>query len=133
MPGGLRVEVHLSGAETGGAFCLLVDHPVAGWGLPPHKHTAEAETIHVVEGEYDMVVDGRELRVGPGETVHVPAGVTHSGALVGEGPGRRVLMFSPAGMEGFFLEAGAPGPQDPVDLEKLLGAAARYGWEFAGA
>ncbi|MBS1891542.1 MAG: hypothetical protein JST59_09620 [Actinobacteria bacterium] len=36
MPGGVRTEIHLTGDETGGAFCLLVDHPHAGWSLPPH-------------------------------------------------------------------------------------------------
>ena len=132
MPGGLRVEVQLTGVDTGGAFCLLVDHPVAGWGLPPHRHAAEAETIHAVEGTYAMEVGGRSFELGPGETAHVPAGVLHSGRLLGPGPGRRVVLFSPAGMEAFFLEAGAPGPDVPVDLPAMLAVARRHGWDFSG-
>ncbi|HEX3910165.1 MAG TPA: cupin domain-containing protein [Solirubrobacteraceae bacterium] len=130
MPGGVRTEVHLAERDTAGAFCLLVDHPTVGWSLPPHIHTDAAETIHVVEGEFAMEVDGQAMRLGPGETVHVPRGVVHSGANVGSGAGRRVLIFSPAGMERFFLEAGSPTQERPPEPASVLAAARSHGWEF---
>jgi quercetin dioxygenase-like cupin family protein len=130
MPGGVRTEIHLGGEDTDGAFCLLVDQPPAGWSLPPHRHRDEAETIHVLEGTFDMDVDGAGSRVSAGQTVHVPRGVVHSGANVGATPGRRVVLFSPAGMERFFLAAGAPGPDAEVDLPAVIAAATRHGWEF---
>src|SRR5271154_2370727 len=108
MRGAVRTEIHLTSEDTDGAFCLLVDHPPAGWSLPAHRHHNEAETIHIVEGDFEMEVDGQRLRLSAGETVHVPRGVIHSGANVGQQAGHRVLLFSPAGMERFFLEAGAP-------------------------
>src|SRR6201996_1390719 len=107
MPGGVRTEIHLDGADTGGAFCLLIDHPPPGWSLPAHLHTDAAETIHVIEGEFEMTIDGDTERLAAGETIHIPAGVVHSGANVGPSPGRRLLTFTPAGMEEFFREAGA--------------------------
>jgi mannose-6-phosphate isomerase-like protein (cupin superfamily) len=130
MPGGVRTEIHWGGADTGGAFCLLVDEPPAGWALPPHIHTDAAETIHVVEGEFEMTVDGVNERLGPGQTLHIPAGVVHAGGNVGEGPGRRLLVFSPAGMEEFFREAGAASPEDETDRGATLAAALRHGWRF---
>jgi quercetin dioxygenase-like cupin family protein len=130
MPGGVRTEIHLGGAETGGSFCLLVDHPPAGWSLPAHLHADAAETIHVVEGEFEMTVDGRTERLGHGQTVHVPAGVVHSGANVGASPGRRVLIFSPAGMEEFFREAGTTSADVEIDPRAALAAATRHGWQF---
>jgi quercetin dioxygenase-like cupin family protein len=130
MPGGVRTEIHLGGADTGGAFCLLVDHPPTGWSLPAHLHADAAETIHVVEGEFEMTVDGHTERLGPGQTVHIPAGVVHSGPNVGPSPGRRVLIFSPAGMEEFFREAGAPSPDAEIDPRAALAAATRHGWRF---
>jgi quercetin dioxygenase-like cupin family protein len=130
MPGGVRTEIHLSGADTGGAFCLLVDEPPAGWSLPAHIHADAAETIHVVEGEFDMTIDGATERIGAGETVHVPAGVVHASGNVGDTPGRRVLIFSPAGMEGFFREAGVASPGAEVDRRTALDAATRHGWRF---
>src|ERR1700684_4081451 len=112
MPGGVRTEIHLTGEDTGGAFCLLVDHPPDGWSLPAHLHRGVAETIHVVEGAFDMTVDGVTRSVGAGETIHVPADVIHSG----RGSGRRVVVFSPPGMENFFAEAGATDPDTEVDV-----------------
>jgi quercetin dioxygenase-like cupin family protein len=130
MPGGVLTEIHLAGADTGGAFCLLVDHPPAGWQLPAHIHRDAAETIHVIEGEFEMTVAGVTERLGPGETLHVPAGVVHAGGNVGDGPGRRLLTFTPAGMEEFFREAGAPSPDIAVDRAATFDAAVRHGWRF---
>jgi quercetin dioxygenase-like cupin family protein len=130
MPGRVRTEVHLDGNDTDGAFCLLVDEPPAGWSLPAHLHRGAAETIHVLEGDFEMTVDGRRTRLAAGQTIHVPPGAVHGGGNVGAVPGRRVVIFSPAGMEGFFLEAGAPSEDAGVDPAAALASAARHGWEF---
>jgi mannose-6-phosphate isomerase-like protein (cupin superfamily) len=132
MPGGVRTSIELTGDETDGRFCLLVDEPPHGWSLPPHRHLRESETIHVVAGRFEFEVDGTTVSAGPGETVHVPTGVVHSGRCL-EGPGHRVLVFSPAGIEAFFLETGAESGDDPVDLAAALDSATRHGWQFTGA
>jgi quercetin dioxygenase-like cupin family protein len=129
MPGGVRTEIHLGAEETDGAFCLLVDQPPAGWSLPPHRHRDEAETIHVVEGELWMEVDGVRSELRAGETIHIPRGVLHSGGNAGPAAGRRVVIVRPAGMERFVLEAGAARPED-VDVAATVAAATRHGWEF---
>jgi quercetin dioxygenase-like cupin family protein len=130
MPGGVCTELHLLGEDTDGAFCLMVDHPPAGWELPAHRHLGEAETIHVIEGEFEMQIDGRSLLLHAGETVHVPAGVVHSGRNPGACDGRRLVTFSPAGIERFFLETGVAGPDVEIDLREALASARRHGWEF---
>jgi quercetin dioxygenase-like cupin family protein len=132
MPGGVRTEVHLGAQDTGGAFCLLVDEPPAGWALPPHSHRDEAETIHVLSGCFEMVLDGAARRLVPGETIHIPRGVVHSGGNVGQEAGRRLVLFSPAGMERFFVEAGAPSPAE-VDPAGALASAIRHGWQFVSS
>jgi mannose-6-phosphate isomerase-like protein (cupin superfamily) len=131
MPGGVRTEIHLVAEDSGGAFCLLVDHPPASWSLPAHRHLGEAETIHIVDGDFEIELDGTRLRLSAGQTVHVPRGVIHAGANVGRRPGRRVVIFSPAGLERFFLEAGAPTPDGEIDLAATIACATRHGWEFA--
>lgn len=130
MPGGVRTEIHLTGEDTDGAFCMLIDEPPAGWSLPAHLHLDAGETIHVLAGEFEMTVDGATERIGPGDTVHVPAGVVHAGGNVGAAPGRRLLVFGPAGMEEFFREAGAPTPEAEVDRRAALDSALRHGWQF---
>jgi len=123
LPGGMRVEIHLDADATDGQLCVLVDHPPPGWALPPHRHANEAETIHILEGRFDLVVDGERRGMGPGDTAHVPRGVVHSGSNIGDVPGRRLIVFTPGGIEGWFREVGATP-------ESALEAALRYGWEF---
>ena len=130
MPGGVRTEVHLGGEETDGALCMIVDHPPPGWSLPAHRHANEDETIHVLEGEFEMEIGGEAVCLSAGETVHIPKGVVHSGGNVGAGPGRRVVVFTPAGMEGFFLEAGSATEEDEPDAGAAMASAAHHGWEF---
>ena len=129
MPGGVRTEVHLRGEHTGGVFCLLVDEPPAGWALPPHRHRNEAETIHVLRGDFEMVIEGERVRACAGQTIHVPKGALHEGGNVGPDTGRRLVIFSPAGVEGFFLEMGAPSADAEVDWRALAASAERHGWE----
>lgn len=130
MPGGVRTEVHLGGEETGGALCMIVDEPPPGWSLPAHRHANEDETIHILEGEFEMEIGGEPIRLSAGETVHIPRGVVHSGGNVGAGPGRRVVVFTPAGMEDFFLEVGLPSERDEPDASAAMASATRHGWEF---
>lgn len=130
MPGGVHTEVHLGSDDTGGAFCLLVDHPPAGWSIPAHIHRRESETIHVTEGEFEMEVEGHRSRLTAGQTIHLPSGVVHSSRNVDGATGERVVIFSPGGIERFYLETGAPTPDTPVDLADALAAATRYGWKF---
>ena len=129
MPGGVRTEIHLGAEQTEGAFCLLVDYPPAGWSLPAHLHHGVAETIVVLEGEFEMTVAGETSQFVAGQTVHVAADVVHAGADVGAGPGRRVVIFSPAGMESFFLEIGQHSSSAEVDQAVAVAAANRHGWE----
>ena len=130
MPGDVRTEIHLTAEDTNGAFCLLVDHLPVGWSLPPHRHHNEAETIHIVQGDFEMELDGARSQLSAGQTIHIPRGVIHSSANIGRQTGHRVVLFSPAGMERFFLEAGAPTPDSEIDLAAALTSATRHGWEF---
>lgn len=130
MPGGVRTEIHLDTSDTAGAFCLLVDEPPAGWSLPAHRHRDYSETIHLIDGELELTVDGRRSRVSPGQSIHVPRGVIHTTRNVGRKSARRLVIFSPGGMEQFFLEAGTASADAGVDRSAALASALRHGWEF---
>lgn len=130
MPGGVRTEVHLAAEDTSGALCLLVDHPPVGWSLPAHRHRNEAETIHILEGDFEIEVAGIRSHLAAGDTIHIPQGTIHSSANIGAQQGRRVVVFSPAGIERFFLEAGAPTRRSEIDLAAAQASAGRHGWEF---
>jgi mannose-6-phosphate isomerase-like protein (cupin superfamily)/uncharacterized glyoxalase superfamily protein PhnB len=131
LPGPLKVEVRVGAGETGGTCCVAVDHPPPRWALPPHHHAAESETVHVLEGRFEMHVAGARSELGPGDSIHIPRGVEHSGGTVGDGPGRRLLVFAPAGMETFFLAAGAGRPEEIKEPSELARIAAEHGWRFS--
>jgi mannose-6-phosphate isomerase-like protein (cupin superfamily) len=130
MPGGVRTEVHLTSSGSAGTLCVLIDEPPAGWSLPAHRHANEAETIHVLAGDFEMQIAGHPTRLHAGGTVHVPRGVIHDSRNVGAEQGKRVVIFTPAGIEGFFLEVGKPDPDATPRGGELLAAAVRWGWEF---
>lgn len=50
----------LSGADTGGAYCLLEVSLAPGIGVPRHTHTREDETYYVTSGELEVIV-GEEI------------------------------------------------------------------------
>jgi quercetin dioxygenase-like cupin family protein len=125
LPGGVEAVIRVRGEETGGAFTLLTDTAPPGWLLPPHRHGGAAETICVTGGRLWMTVDGERLELGPGEAVHIPAGVRHEGGTLGAEPIARVVLFSPSGMEEFFEQlAATPEPS------AMLALATRHGWSF---
>ena len=130
MPGGVRTEIHLVGEDTDGAFCLLVDHPPAAWSLPAHLHRGVAETIHILEGEFEMTVEGKRSRLKAGETMHLPSEVTHASSNVGGVHGRRIVIFSPAGMESFFMQLGAAARGLEAAPAAALACATGHGWHF---
>jgi quercetin dioxygenase-like cupin family protein len=44
---------------------------------PPHSHPHE-QASYVAEGEILLVIDGQQMRLGPGDVFLVPAGQPHS-------------------------------------------------------
>lgn len=124
LPGGVRVTIALDGEATGGALALLVDRPPAGWSLPPHRHTNETETIHIVAGRFELNIEGDRRELGPGDSAHIPRGALHEGRNLGAEEGERVIVFAPAGVEGWFRAAAA-------EPERAGELALQYGWEFS--
>ena len=126
---GDRLDLHLTGEDTAGSLCVVVDHPSPGFELMPHLHRNEDETIHIVEGTFELLLGEETRELGPGNTVHVPRGTVHGIRNTGTTAGRRVLVFHPAGVEGLFLAAGTADKDEAVDPAKLRSLFQSYGWE----
>jgi len=104
-------------APDGGLLVLENTFHAKG-GPPRHLHLAQDEWFYALEGEFVIEVgDGRHA-LRPGDSVLGPRRVPHVWAFVGNGRGRILIAFSPAGrMEAFFREAtkaNAMPPQDPA-------------------
>ena len=48
-----------------------------GQVVPYHRHAHKDECFDVIEGEGTLLIDGREMRGGPGTILYVPANVEH--------------------------------------------------------
>lgn len=78
-PIGATFHIKRTSADTDGrALEMEWDLAPRTGGTPVHVHPSAAETYEVLEGEFDVYVDGAWRTLGVGETVTVPAGVPHT-------------------------------------------------------
>src|SRR5262250_3090163 len=71
-------SVCLSGADTGGAFCLLEISLAPGMAVPRHTHTREDEVYFVLAGELQATVGEEIFVLQPGDTLLAPRDVPHA-------------------------------------------------------
>ena len=129
--GGFRMSVKATHDQTNGAFSLIEAQEPPGFGPPLHIHRDAAEAFYVLEGEYIIFLDGREASCPAGSFIFIPAGVPH-GFRVGEVPSRKLNLYTPAAMIGYFdalADATNVGDVDPDTLSEI---ARRYSMEVIG-
>lgn len=128
---GVRMSILVSGAQTNGAFCLLEVHSPAGHRTPRHVHRRESETIHLLEGGMTAILDGKPIKVLPGDTTVLPPDIPHQ--LVSGPQGARSLLFcTPSGFDAFVRAVGTDTPQapDPARQTDIVTTAAGFGIEI---
>lgn len=129
--GSLPIDVKVSGTDTNGDLLVIEQIDERKGGPPRHIHYHQDEWFYVVGGLYVVEVGGERFEIRSGDSVLAPRGVPHVWAHVGDGTGRMLIGFQPAGeMEAFFAEAtkleGIPaGP----DLARLF---REHGMEVLG-
>jgi quercetin dioxygenase-like cupin family protein len=103
-------------SDPNGAF-ILENTFLAKGGPARHLHYDQEEWFYILEGEFQFEVGADHFHLHPGDSLLAPRRVLHVWAFVGEGRGRILVAFFPAGkMEAFFREvtkANAMPPQDP--------------------
>ena len=128
--GPFEMALKATGEETGGIFSLLEASEPPGFGPPLHIHHDAAEAFYVLEGEYVMFLDEREETCPAGSFVFIPAGMRH-GFRVGDVPSRKLNLFFPAAMVGYFDELSVAIARG--DAEEALDAiATRHAMEIVG-
>jgi mannose-6-phosphate isomerase-like protein (cupin superfamily) len=91
---------------TGAAMTVLELQP--GTEVPQHVHERSIELLYVLEGETELVIDGRKIAVGPGDAVRIPMNTLHQARVTGSRPLRAVQVYTPAGPEQRFLTNPIP-------------------------
>ncbi len=111
-------DCKVSGQDTEGAMCVFEFAGRSGW--PKHMHHDQDEWIYVIEGEIDIHVGEKQLRLRAGESVFLPRKVGHVWAYANAKPGKIINVYQPAGkMEAFFRELGKP-MEDLITAEQLI-------------
>lgn len=98
----------LSHEDTNGCFSLIEATVPPGGGPPMHIHKHEDEIFYVLDGELDVVAGQEHYKARSGDLVFIPKNVPHCFRNNGLHAVKQLLIFTPAGFEEFFVEAGTP-------------------------
>lgn len=131
--GTFAVSVLADGAATAGGLTVLETRGEgAGFGPPMHIHRDAAEAFYVLEGTYRMYFENREELAPAGTFVYVPQHAPHTFKLVSDGYGRKLNIFSPAAMVGFFEQLSDAESRGEATVELLGQIAERHEMEIVG-
>ncbi|CAN5732260.1 hypothetical protein BH18ACT17_BH18ACT17_04240 [soil metagenome] len=129
--GGFSMSVKATDDQTDGAFTLLEADEPPDFGPPLHIHHDAAEAFYVLEGEYIIFLDGKESRCPAGSFIFIPAETPH-GFRVGNVASRKLNLYIPAAMVGYFDDLSDAMQQGDADPERLSEIATRYSVEMIG-
>jgi len=94
----------VSAKDTDGDLYVYESSRVKKGGPNLHLHYNQDEWWYILEGEFVIKVGDKMHHVKPGDSVFGPRGVPHAFSKVGEGVGRMLTTFQPAGkMEECFI------------------------------
>jgi len=97
-----------------------------GTFVPPHIHATQDEFIRVLEGRFDLVLDGQPLTASAGDLIRMPAGIMHGIFNKSGAPVRALFWVSPA-RDLFTLFTRIHNVADPAEVVRI---AAEYEVEF---
>ena len=124
-------SVCLSGADTGGAYCLLDIGLAPGMTVPRHMHTREDEAYYVLSGELEVIVGDEVFILRAGDTLIAPRDIPHQLRNSGDVENHYLIMFSPSGFEGFLKATAVPAPDNAVAPTEPPAVAVRNVHELA--
>src|SRR5262249_44538140 len=101
-------SVCLSGADTGGAYCLLEVSLAPGMAVPRHTHTRGDVVYFFLVGELEFIVGEKSFLLRPGYTLLAPRDTPHELRNSGDTTNHYPLFFSPSGFEEFIRAAAVP-------------------------
>jgi quercetin dioxygenase-like cupin family protein len=79
MVDGSAYIVRRPAAETDGEYVEMdFELPAGSFAPPPHVHPAQVESYEVIEGRFEVMVDGEWSSLEPGESASVPVGALHT-------------------------------------------------------
>lgn len=132
--GGSHTRLLVSGEHTGNAYCVLEMSSPPGRATPTHAHSREDETLVMLEGELDAIVEGERQRLRAGSSITFARGTRHQLINAGERTARYMVICAPPGFDRFVdacadAQTGVAVTREPDDADKarMRAAAAQFG------
>ena len=129
--GPFAMTVKATAEETGGVVSVLEAEEPPDFGPPMHLHHDADEAFYVLDGEYVMFLEDREIPCPAGSFIFIPRGVRH-GFKVGAVASRKLNFYFPAAMIGYFDDLSDAIQRGEVDESELGEIARRNSMEVLG-
>jgi quercetin dioxygenase-like cupin family protein len=124
------VTERITAEESGGAYYVMEELSPPGTGVPPHRHSREDEIVQVLDGTFEVFLDGVVHVVSAGATLHFARGTRHGIRNVGPTDGRTLWVVTPGAPTQAFLRELSTFPEGPPDMARLSALHAAYGIEM---
>ncbi|MBC7934933.1 MAG: cupin domain-containing protein [Rhizobacter sp.] len=112
-------DTKISTDDTDGDMYVFESIREKEGGPSHHYHYAQDEWWYVLKGEFIIKVGDKTYQAKPGDSVFGPRMVPHSFAKIGEGEGRLLMFFQPAGkMEDMFRKISEGATKGMSDEEQ---------------
>jgi quercetin dioxygenase-like cupin family protein len=125
--GAHSIAILLDGKQTGEKFATFLVTSPPGGGPGPHYHDREDEWFYIVEGRVIFFMNGTWTDLYPGDCVYSPRGSVHGFKNNTDQPIRVFINFTPAGIEGLFVEAPEEWAHPEPDMNRLRALDEKYG------
>ena len=130
---GLDLTVLLTTEATDGAISVLIANHKPGEGPPDHVHFSQEEIFFILEGNYELTVDGETSTIGAGTIVFIPRNVVHRFKNVGETTARMLDWSLPGGQDHYFKAISELAASDGFTGEKAIEVNKKFDTKFLGA
>ena len=125
---GEPVEILIASETTSGRSATMTQSSPAGGGPPPHSHQNEDETFFVLDGEYEVLLNGVSHKLLAGDAIHATRGSIHTFRNVGGHVGKMLIHIVPGGLENYLEQISYFSV--PEGMPQVLEISKRYGIAF---
>ncbi len=122
----------ISTKDTGGDLYVFESTRIKKGGPTLHFHYDQDEWWYVLKGEFIIKVGDITYEAKSGDSVFGPRGVPHAFAKMGEGEGKLLMVFQPAGKMEAFFEAVSEGKLAKLTLDEQDNFRKAHGFERVG-
>jgi quercetin dioxygenase-like cupin family protein len=128
--GPIEVRFRLEAAKTAGSLTMFEFLVPTNARVPvPHSHDAFDETVYGLDGVLTWVLDGQQVRVGPGDILFIPRGHAHHFANLETQDARQLSVITPGllGPQYFHEIAEVLNAGGPPNVERIMEVMRRHG------